>query len=145
MSRNVWSGKYKCNWQGSVWSGTNVMHTSQHQHCSSCNLNIFIFLLTALIWDHVIIAPSIHLNRSLHSNRFVVDDEVKETVQTWIQGQLKSFTSQGIKKLVEQYKMYIDLQGICVETLYNPYVHLLTVTDIKGYVTFTFSIFPNNK
>lgn len=42
--------------------------------------------------------------------RFTSDDEVRELVQTWIREQPNRFLSQEVKKFVERYNKWIDLQ-----------------------------------
>jgi hypothetical protein len=47
----------------------------------------------------------------LRGRWFGSDDEVKQAVHTWLCDQPKTFFSDGIKKLVERCKKFVDKQG----------------------------------
>jgi len=55
------------------------------------------------------------LKEALRGRRFTTDQELKEAVHAWLAAQPKIFFSEGIKKLVQQWKKYIEKQGDYVE------------------------------
>lgn len=62
--------------------------------------------------DYYIFGP---LKEDLGSRRLTFDGKVKEAVQSWILEQPKNFFFQGMKKLVERYSKYTNLQVDYVE------------------------------
>jgi hypothetical protein len=55
------------------------------------------------------------LKKALRGRQFRSDEEVKQTVHTWLCNQPKTFFCDGLKKLVELCKMYVDKEGDYVE------------------------------
>jgi len=55
------------------------------------------------------------LKKALHGHWFGTDEEVKAEVYTWIQEQPETCSSNGIRKLLDQYKQCVELQGDYVE------------------------------
>ena len=54
---------------------------------------------------------------ALRNRRFTSNQELKEAVLAWLAAQPKTFFSEGIKKLVQQWKKCIETQGDYVEKL----------------------------
>ena len=66
------------------------------------------------------LAPSdyhlfVPLREALRGRRFTSDQELKEAVHAWLAAQPKTFFSEGIKKLVQQWKKCIEKRGDYVE------------------------------
>jgi histone-lysine N-methyltransferase SETMAR len=57
----------------------------------------------------------IPLRKALDDHWFFSDEEVKAEVHTWIQEQPKTCSSNGLRKLMDQYKQRVELQGAYVE------------------------------
>ena len=55
------------------------------------------------------------LKEALRGRRFTSDQELKEAVHVWLTAQPKTFFSEGIKKLVQQWKKCIEKQRDYVE------------------------------
>jgi len=48
-------------------------------------------------------------------SQFADDNEVKEAVQSWLKATPKSFSLEGIRKLVDRWTKCVAKQGDCVD------------------------------
>jgi hypothetical protein len=55
------------------------------------------------------------LKKALRGCRFTIDQEGKEAVHAWHAAQPKTFFSEGIRKLVQQWTKCVEKQGDYVE------------------------------
>jgi len=60
----------------------------------------------SLVWTY---------ERTFAGQKFADDDEVMETVQSWLKATPKSFFLEGIRKLVDRWTKYVAKQGDYVE------------------------------
>ena len=70
------------------------------------------------------------LKEALHGWRFASDNELKDTVHMWLQSQLKTFFTVGIRRLVNHYTKCTGKSSDYVEKWYSCISHRLLHTKL---------------
>jgi hypothetical protein len=98
-------------------------HDTAHPHAAATTIET-IQNLKYRVLPHPLYSPDLTpsncnafspLKEELHGHWFSNDEEVKEAMHTWFWEQPKTCFSNGIRKLVDRYKKYVELQGDYVE------------------------------
>ena len=118
LKPEIWSKHW-----GQLSKGIVLLHDNAHPHTAASTvetlqkLNFEVLAHPPYSPD---LAPSEYhlfgpLKEALRGCRFTSDQELKEMVHAWLTARPKTFFSEGIKKLVQQWKKCIEKQGDCVE------------------------------